>query len=363
MKKTRKELIYVYILLGALITAATLKTVACFLELDRATGLFPGGVIIRIADLLTATAAVALASPLFGKKRRPVIAFGGPDIYLPGGAISMGLFFIAAELLIDFKESLDKFRYVTRFTSEDIPAAAHSLFTLLVALSALACILSFFYGVFYTKRENTSRAAFGIVATVFMAAYAAYLYFDTTLPINAPSKIADEMAFLFAAIFFDLETRVSLGRALPRAYLAFGLISAFLMGYSSIPALIFYFAEGYMISDGIAAALLAFTVFIYILIRVILALIAPEDKKCPAAEFVEVLSEVRTVEMQAAAAAREKYEALLNNIVENGEEDTSDTEELPEDGIGANYVMDLWGEGGEHIGEPLSEKGDGAVDA
>ena len=74
----------------------------------------------------------------------------------------------------------------------------------------------------------------------------------------------EEMAYLFAAIFFLYESRISLGREMWRPYIAFGMLSALLTAYASIPAVITYLARGEIISSTFESAifLLALTVFI-----------------------------------------------------------------------------------------------------
>ncbi|MBR0449266.1 MAG: hypothetical protein IIX30_00435, partial [Clostridia bacterium] len=147
---------------------------------------------------------------------------------------------------------------------------------------------------------------------------------------NAPAKITDEMAYLFAAVFFLYETRISLGRGKWRAYVTFGLIAAQLAAYSSIPALIVYFAKGEMISNSIFESVLTFTLFLFITSRLGMVSTLTPDKPCDVAAAIDakILAEEEKKREEDAARARE-----INIKVENE----------PEDGgaIGENYAINL----------------------
>ena len=89
------------------------------------------------------------------------------------------------------------------------------------------------------------------------------------MPVNATNKLTDQLAYLFCALFFLYEARISLGRDKWRAYGSFGLIAALFTAYSSIPALITYLINGEIISNSIEENILTLTLFIFITARLI----------------------------------------------------------------------------------------------
>ncbi len=321
MKKSAKQFgIYLPILFLILTAATVLRTVACFTELNYATGYFNGKVCIRIADWLTVAAClIAFSYLFFGKSNNPRIRFGGIATYIPAGAVSVALILLSADMLSSVRSSGG---FVTALSELNL----FILLEILTALLALFCVLNFFFSVFYEKKENTTRAAFGIVTALFLAAYAAYLYFNTALPINAPNKTVDQMAYLFSALFFIYETRISLGRGKWRPYVAFGLIAAILTAYSALPTLIVYFAKGEMISDSVAASLLTLMIFAFITARVLIFAFCGEDEPCGTVRIITVMADNRSRQMEELS---DSSHAREDNNVENSEN------------IGSNYEIQL----------------------
>ena len=130
------------------------------------------------------------------------------------------------------------------------------------------------------SHSSTKRGSFGLCTVIFLSLYTAYLYYSTALPLNAPNKTVDEMALLFAAIFFLYEIRLSIGREKWKGYISFGFIAALICGYSAIPSLIVYLAKGEIISNNIYETALVLTLFIFIMSRLILTGELTEDKEC-----------------------------------------------------------------------------------
>ena len=99
------------------------------------------------------------------------------------------------------------------------------------------------------------------------------------------------MAYLFAALFFLYETRLSMGRERWGAYTAFGLIASLLTAYSSIPSLICYLATKNLISHSIYETVFTLSLFIFITSRLLVALFAEEDKE---SDFTRRLKAMQT---------------------------------------------------------------------
>lgn len=287
-KKNRIFGIYLPIYLLICAAAVTLKTVGGFYYLDR-YGYYGDAVIMTVANLLVTAGAVFFLSYIaVGRSDlRLVPSFTSPMNYIPSGIVSAALVFIAVGL----------FKY-----SVAIPADIdnHSLrlnkyVALIAAVLAVASLLYFLFATVLDKRISAKRASLGIIFLLFLCFYVAFIYFDVTFPINATNKIIDQTTYLFISVFFLYEVRLSMGREKWRAYVAFGLTASLLAAYSSIPALILYFAEGRVTSIFIYESILTAAIFIFILFKLLLTLKLTEDRE---SEFVTALT--------AAAKAREE---------------------------------------------------------
>jgi hypothetical protein len=105
------------------------------------------------------------------------------------------------------------------------------------------------------------------------------LNFDKRLPLNAPNKAVDTVTYLFVAIFFLYEMRLSMGREKWKHYLAYGYIASLLTAYSSIPAIITYFLNGRTISNSIYETILTMALCLFITLRVLMCATLAEDKE------------------------------------------------------------------------------------
>ncbi len=267
--------------------ATVMKTVACFTDLNYATGYFRIGILSTVSAYIAAAVCIASISYLFiSKSTVPLTRPTGALSFIPGGMASAAQFFLSAELFSSFISKADE-NGVTLGVACILALAILSVFS----------ALSFFFAVFYEKRENTMKAAYLIAAVAFFAAYAAHLYFDSTTPLNSPAKIADQMAYLAAAVFFLYETRVSLGRSIWRAHTAFGIIAAAICFYASLPALILFFAKGILITKSLASAVLLFTLGICALAKVILYSVSEREEESPTAATVRAIADKRAEEI------------------------------------------------------------------
>ena len=191
------------------------------------------------------------------------------------------------------------------------------LITLANGILAMASACYFTVSTFIIRRRSMKRADLGIIVLVFICAYVAYLYFSTTLPINAPNKVIDQMAYLGAALFFLYETRLSLGREKWRAYIACGFIAALLLAYSSIPSLVLYFARGRIMSDSIYETALSFALLFFTLSKLLLTTVLVEDKESPVVTKIIEASKKRSKEI---ALLNKDTDALAAESTESGDE-------------------------------------------
>ncbi len=275
MKKT-KSVFAVYAPIFFLMTAVAtaLRALACLYDLDILSGYFNDKSFINAATAVLVSGAVllftyAVTAPR-GRKLRA--SFSTALTYVPAGIISAALVFFAANSFFEVKLSALSISQIISSKNFTLLSA------ILLGIFALLACVYFVLNAMVTEHHSVARAGFGITAVIFFALYAAFLYFDTALPLNSPNKIVDQMAYLFVAVFILYEIRISLGRECWNLYVAFGFVAAMLCVYSSIPTLIIYFVKNRVISDSIFESILTFCVGIFIICRIILSHTLYEDR-------------------------------------------------------------------------------------
>ena len=293
---------------------------------------FDDKTVIGIATAFIIVGILAFASYFFvGEKQMRLVAVNdNAATYVPSGIVCIALLFMAA----------DKLSFVTGKdfgTDKILPIVT----TLLIALAILS-VCAFFVSIFIQKRENVYKAAFGLSVVLFLAIYAAYLYFNKeNHPTNSPNKLVDQMAYLFAALFFLFETRIALGRAKWRLYIISGMCAGLLTAYSAIPAVIVYFSNGYMISDSVAESAVTLAISIFIFSRVAQTRVLTRDVECEAAESISKLSSIRESEIE---ESRKFTHAQENNNVETETKDAENyTFDIPYDDAKPDYSSDVSG--------------------
>ena len=270
---TKRTRIFIILMLLTTSVAVTLRSIACMNHLKN-FGYFENNTLITVSGIIIFISAAVLFSYIaFADKASLKPSFSSPSTYIPTGLVGVGLVFISRALFY----YADTCASMTTATPEEpnikvIMAIATGIF-------AILSIVHFFLNAFLAESKTNLRAYFSLCTVLFLGLYATFLYFNNDLPINAPNKIVDQMAYLFASIFFLYETRISLGREKWRGYVSFGLIAAMLTAYSSIPALIVYFAKGKVISASIEENVLSFALFIFILARLCLTSTLPETRE------------------------------------------------------------------------------------
>lgn len=272
--KNRKLTLGIYFITVLLITlvGTVLRTVSALKHLDFGTGYYSNNLYITVSGWLIAVAVIIGFTYLFfGDSKTGLIAkFDGSATYIPSAAVAVALLFMAVGLL------------AKAFSGPSV-----SWLTLVAALFTVPAIAGFFLTVLKTHREDEGRAWFCIAIVIFLVVYSAYLYFDSSLPINSPNKTVDRMAYLAAAAFFLFETRISLGREKWGAYTTFGIIGAAVCLYSALPALTVYILKGEVISNSLYESVLTLAIFAFITARLTLVLIIPEDKESAFVAFIK----------------------------------------------------------------------------
>lgn len=357
--KTTLKHVYLPALLGIILLSVTFRIAALFANFDEETGFFDGKILINIASIIITAGCVFMFTYAFsGSKNQKLIAdFSTPATYVPTGALTVAMMFFA--VLTAIKSSKTDFS-ISSFMA--IPGATFKLLlkyissnmsSFILSLMAPLSVISIGYFILTAcvlKRGSVARAFLGTANVLFLAFYTSYLYFDTsTLARNAPNKIIDQMAFLFAALFFLYEIRISLGREKWNLYMAFGFIAAALTAYSSIPSLIFYFSNQSVISNNIQENVLSFALFVFILSRITLAAFLKEDKESesitPMREYSRGRCEYIKEKEEAAKKAYMELYAELNGIENVTDDKSAEAIQMTFDdsinspaGIGAEYA-------------------------
>lgn len=324
-RENRFSRIYLPLLFLTILVASGLRATAAITEFNPESGYFNSKGLIIAAGILAAAGAFllftyAFVSPKISNLRA---SFSTPATYIPTGITAASLILFAAHSYSKAKSF--GIPIIHTFASKN----SILIMNVLLSLFALFAAVYFVMNALLPKKLSVTRASFGVFAILFFALYAAYLYFDTTLPLNAPNKIVDQMAYLFTAIFFLYEIRISLGRECWNLYIAFGFISALLCAYSSIPSVILYFSKRVTVSNSIEESALTLCLCIFVICRVILATTLPQDEE---SDFVKLAREAHTARNsyleEKHEIERRAYLEVINrfNEVEETKEEISESQ-------------------------------------
>ena len=285
-----KELygIYLLIFLLALPAVVVLRTVALFTDLAE-YGHFGNDILITISDwILLGSSVFFLSYMCFGRKGIKLIpAFDTAANYIPSGLSAVAMAMLGAHLLVNaISTDLSTLSVYSRVIAFLAPALA------------LVAVAYFVLSAVTVTRRSIRRSDFGIITLIFICMYVAYIYFDTSLPLNAPTRLSDEIAYLGAAMFFTGEIRLSLGRERWRRYTAFAFTGALVTAYSAVPNLIYYFARAKTISLSIYETLLTLAFFIFITSKIFLTPMLMKDERSGVVEKIIAAAEARATELE-----------------------------------------------------------------
>ena len=340
--KTTLKRVYLPALIGIILLSVSFRVSALFTNFNSETGFFDGKILINIASAIVTAGSIFMFTYAFrGSKKYKLIAdFSTPATYVPTGVLSVAMIFFAALSWIQKRNSGFSIKGFMALPNSSVQGLfkyiasnmAGFVLTLIVPLACLS-VGYFILNACVLERASTARAFFGITNVLFLAFYASFLYFDTaTLARNAPNKIVDQMAFLFAALFFLYEIRISLGREKWNLYIAFGFIAALLTAYSSIPSLILYFVSGSTVSNNIQENVLSFALLVFIISRIILAAFLKEDCESESISAIKEYSKERAdyifSKEEAARKAYLELYANLNEISDTDEEEIAEAVQI-----------------------------------
>ena len=269
-KNSRRLSLSLLLLAVFIIAAATLRTVACIIDLEDNLIYFESNALITasgIVAVIGATLAIAFGAAMHKESLRA--SFSTSGTYVPSGVLAAALALLSLVLLATYSvlSALDP-------TPSTLITAN---LTLIAALLAPLSIAHLFLTAFLTERHTRLRAWFSLATVAFLAIYASFVYFGSASPLNSHNKIMEEMAYLFAAIFFLYESRISLGREMWRSYIAFGMLAALISSYASIPAIIVYLVRGELIFSSFESAIFLLATSVFVSSRLTLLVRASQD--------------------------------------------------------------------------------------
>lgn len=287
--------IYLPIFILILPLTVVLRTVALFTDLAQ-YGHFENDLLANISAWIAAAAALFFITYMFtGKKNIKLIpSFESPANYVPSGLVAVAMAMLGAYLLA---------------TAIGANLQTQSVYGRVISIAApMLAFISVIYFVLATvmiARRSIRRSDFGIITLLFICMYVAYIYFDTALPINAPTKITDEIAYLAIAMFFLGETRLSLGRESWRRYISFAFIGSILTAYSAIPNLIYYFAREESVSLSIYESILTLAFFIFITSKIFLTPMLTKDATSDVVSKIIAIEEARREAIESTESTEE----------------------------------------------------------
>ena len=298
-KNTKRSAILILITLLFSIATVILRTIAALKDLEDNLIYYGKSGLSTASAIVMFAGSILLLTLSFSLKKEQLRAkFTSSLAYIPTGIV-------AAVLLLFTTAMFSKHLELDELSSMIPAASTASTFALVVSILAVLSAIHFTLNAFIPERHAKLRAYFAIGTLLLMASYAAYLYFNTSEPINSTNKLTEQMAYLFAALFLLFETRISLGREMWRAYAAFGSVAALLTASAGIPSMIFYLAKGAPLTHTIESAVLLTALFIFIFLKLCLAAISLRDEEAPE---MAVLREY----------AEKRQDALDNKAIEDG---------------------------------------------
>ncbi len=319
----------IYVTLVSLLTVLSVgfRTAACLTNLDLQYGYFNEKAFINTASILLFGAIlVSFSFAAVGRNVALRPSFSSPSTFVPTGLVGASLVFFAIRLLgqvgdlrAEYKNSI-----AADAAQQGSSQVVLIVTTLICGICALLSIAHFFLNAFITEPKTELRSYFAIATVIALSSYAAYLYFIGGTSINSPNRLTDQLAYLFSALFFLYEARISLGREKWRGYCVFGLAAAACTAYSAIPTLIVYFAKGELLSISLEETVLTLSLFIFIVARIILVIMLPSAEKNKKIAAIESFADERS---RAAADTERRYDEAY--AVQLTIEDMIPDEEMP----------------------------------
>ena len=326
-KNSRRLMVYVTLISIFTVLAVCFRTAACMLNLDYTYGYFNEKAFINTASILLFGAIlIAFSFAAVGHRVALRPSFSSPATFIPTGIVGGALLFFAIRLLSQLGELRENYKNAI-LANPDQRGTAQLVLLLTTALCGIAALLSiahFFFNAFITEAKTELRAYFAIATVIGFSSYAAYLYFIGGTSINSPNRLIDQLTYIFSALFFLYEARISLGREKWRGYCVFGLSASACAAYSALPTLIVYLTKGELLSISIEETVLTLSLFIFITARIILAIWLSEAEKNKKIAAIEDFAEQRR---RTAADTDRRYDEAY--AIQLSIEDVTTEEKMP----------------------------------
>ena len=155
------------------------------------------------------------------------------------------------------------------FLETPIDAAFGSYLVIIALVLALVSAVYFLLGATAQKLGYTVKSLLCFAVILWAMVNLFVLYFDITLTINNPAKIAEQLALVSVMLYFLYECRFFLEKQRPAVYLAIGFISCVLLGVSVVPNIISAFFLGVDVSTGFYTQISELGIFVYVLFRTV----------------------------------------------------------------------------------------------
>ena len=149
----------------------------------------------------------------------------------------------------------------------------------MLASLALICaaVYSILSGTSARRSPPTGLCLIGFTAVLACALVNATFYFDPTLEMNSPAKVALQTSLLFARLYYTAELRYLIDRAKPRLFIALSLLTLSVSALSAIPITVACCCGIIDRKDCLAGALLVLGIAITVLLRLMRVLYTKEN--------------------------------------------------------------------------------------
>lgn len=210
-----KSKLKIYCLTALFLTfiIAALRCISLFLFYSPELGYFNNSPVTTAMTALYTTSAIWLFSALILIPKTSIKAEFTPNskAYQSGSAFTAVMFV---------------FSFISTITP--IGLDLKRLFT---AIIILASALFFAISAIGNRKFDSLKAFSSLAVVLSLVVILALTYFDMNIAMNSPHKILGGLTAMIAMVFFLCETRIYLGKPLPRLHLASGL-TVFMLGTS-----------------------------------------------------------------------------------------------------------------------------------
>ena len=207
----------------------------------------------------------------------PIESFSNYPSFLPSGILAVATLFSVYEL---FSSITPVFKTMVE-NEDEFTLSPQTIIAIAGIIFGLGATASFVVNILIETKHSQLRALFGIFTVLFLCFYSISIYFGGSGAANVQQRALTVISVIFSASFFLFEIRMSLGRSKWHSYVGFGLSSSTILFYSSVPAIIYYFAKQIVPTGSTVIQLvLMLSLAIYTTARTILIACAPEDEIC-----------------------------------------------------------------------------------